>query len=293
MKGVNLMKNTSTSRKIVVVTGISTGIGWATAKLLAQRGYIIYGSVRTARAANQFIDRPNLRPLLMDVRDEATIQRAAQTVQAELGPSDEVVGVVNNAGIAVSGPLAHVPLDKVREQFEVNVVGLLAVTQAFLPLLQSGQIPGRIINISSVAGRVATPFLGLYAASKHAVEALSDSLRRELMPFGLKVIVIQPGPTATPIWEKGGDETIQLYAQTPYGTLLKNLQQYFARRGKAGLPPENVAKVVLHALTIPNPRTRYLVTQGKLGTYFSRILPDKSLDRLMFERMGLDKINRY
>ena len=279
-------------QKVIVVTGASTGIGLATAQYLARRGYTVFGSVRKAVAGEQFVNHPNLEALLMDVTDEASIKSALQQVQTHLQPDDEVVGLVNNAGIAVSGPLAHVPLDQVRQQFEVNVIGLLGVTQAFLPLLQSGCTPGRIVNISSVAGRVATPFLGPYAASKHAVEALSDTLRRELMPFGVKVIVIQPGPIATPIWSKGADESIQLYKHTPYGTLLQGVQKYLVSKGRTGLPPEAVARIVLHVFTIANPRTRYLVTQGKLEAYFSRFLPDKSLDQMIFKRMRLDRIAR-
>lgn len=280
------------SKNVIIVTGASTGIGLATAQYLARRGYTVFGSVRKARAGEQFAHYPNLKPLLMDVTDETSVQNALQQVRSSLQGSDEVVGLVNNAGIAVSGPLAHVPLEAVRKQFEVNVIGLLGVTQAFLPLLQSGRTPGRIVNISSVAGRIATPFLGPYAASKHAVEALSDALRRELMPFGVKVIVIQPGPIATPIWDKGADESIKLYKHTPYGTLLYGLQKYFVSKGKTGLPPEAVARIVLHVLTITTPRTRYLVTQGKLEAYFSRFLPDKSLDQMIFKRMRLDRIAR-
>ena len=281
------------SEKTIIVTGASSGIGQATAILLAEQGYTVFGSVRRAEAAKQFAGQPTLIPLIMDVTDPASIQAAVKTVQTSLTDHSQVIGLVNNAGIAVSGPLAYVPLEQVRAQFEVNVVGLLAVTQAFLPLLQGGQIPGRIINISSVAGRVATPFLGLYAASKHAVEALSDSLRRELMPFGVKVIVIQPGPVATPIWFKGVDESLRLYAHTPYADLLRRLQRYLQRKGNRGLSPDTVAQIICHTLTAPNPRTRYLVTQGKLSAYFSRILPDKSLDRVIYKRMQLDKLTHH
>ena len=280
-------------KRAIIVTGASTGIGLATAHKLAQQGYYVFGSVRTAAAAEQLTGHANLKPLLMDVTDEVSIKMAAESVAVSLNSQDQLLGLVNNAGIAVSGPLAYVPLDEVRRQFEVNVIGLLAVTQAFLPLLQTGPISGRIINISSVAGRVATPFLGLYSASKHAVEALSDSLRRELMPFGIKVIVIQPGPISTPIWHKGADESLRLYADTPYSAVLQSLQKYFVGKSKTGLPPEAVARVVLHTFRVPNPRTRYLVTQGKLGAYVSRMLPDKSLDRVIFKRMRLHRLTDY
>lgn len=279
------------SRKLVVVTGASSGIGLATARLLAERGYTVYGAIRNPADGEQFSTTPHLHPLLLDVTDPAAVARAAGEVQAAMTGADVFGGLVNNAGIAVSGPMACVSLKELRRQFEVNVFGLVAVTQAFLPLLLAHP-PGRIINLSSVAGRITTPFLGPYAASKHAVEALSDAFRRELMPFGVKVIIIQPGPIATPVWSKDVEETIALYRHTPYGPLLERTQKYFQKYQTTGLPPEAVARTILRALTVPNPRTRYLVAGNKLKAYLRRVLPDKMLDRMIFKLMKLDQLGK-
>lgn len=279
------------SRKVVVVTGASSGIGLATARLLAERGYTVYGAIRRPADGEQFSATPNLRPLLLDVTDAAGIRRAAAEVQTAVTGADIFGGLVNNAGIAVSGPMAYIPPEQLRRQFEVNVFGLVAVTQAFLPLLLANP-PGRIINLSSVAGRVVTPFLGPYAASKHAVEAVSDAFRRELMPFGVKVVVIQPGPIATPVWSKEAEETIALYRHTPYGPLLERTQKYFQEYETKGLPPEAVAQAIWRALTIPNPRTRYLVAGDRLKAYLRRLLPDKTLDRLIFKLMKLNQLDK-
>ncbi len=273
--------------KVVVVTGTSTGIGLATVKTLAQAGYTVFGTVRKTADGEQFADLPNATPLLMDVTDYDSIQAAAELVRAKLPPDVGMVGLVNNAGIAVSGPLQYVPLEAVRTQFEVNVLGLLAVTQAFLPLLQNGTSPGRIINISSIAGRVTSPFLGVYSASKYAVEALSDALRRELMPFRVKVVIVEPGPIATPIWRKDTAGTINRYSETPYGPLVKRIGRYFVKQGATGLPAATVGNLILSILQNPNPKTRYLITPDKLSFWLGRLMPDKWLDRMVFKQLGM------
>ncbi len=278
------------ARKIVVVTGTSSGIGQAATHVLAKQGYTVFASVRKENDGEQYAATPNIYPLLMNVTDHNAVNTAAETVQSFLQPDDSVVGLVNNAGIAVGGPISHVPLLAVQKQFEVNVIGLLAVTQAFLPLLQAGNPRGRVVNISSVAGKMSSPFVGIYAASKHAVEAISDALRREQMPFGVKVVVIEPGPIATPIWNKGTNTTI--YDKTEYAPIIKRFMRYFVEQGKKGLPPEAVGRLILTALETPKPKTRYLITPNRMQFLMSQWLPDKMVDNNIYKQLGMDKIAR-
>ena len=183
----------------VVVTGASSGIGEATALRLANAGFAVFAGVRREEDAEALRLR-GVRPVRLDVRDAAQVAAAAQEVRGALGPAG-LVALVNNAGVVVPGPLEFVPLDKLRGQFEVNVIGQVAVIQAFLPLLRETR--GRIVNISSIDGRIATPLLGPYVASKFALEGLSDALRRELRPWGIQITLIEPGAIKTRIWEKG------------------------------------------------------------------------------------------
>lgn len=277
------------ARKIIVVTGASTGIGFAGVEAFAKQGYTVFGTVRKTEDAARLQQIPNVHPLIADVTDHEALAAAAAEVEAFLQADDSVVGLVNNAGIAVSGPMSDVPLKWVEAQFDVNVIGLLAVTQAFLPMLKRGT-PGRIVNISSVAGKVVSPFLGVYAASKHAVEALSDAMRRELMPFGVKVIIIEPGPIATPIWDKGVESAIEFYADTAYAPVLKRLVRYFVKEGKNGLAPKTVGQLILSVVENPNPKTRYLITPDKTSFWMGRLLPDKWFDKILYNRLGMAEI---
>ena len=280
-----------------IITGASSGIGRTTALALAHAGWLIFAGMRTATAAEELVAMAGaigagatLRPLLLDVTDEAQIAAAAALVGAECRCRGMPLrGVINNAGIAVAGPLEMVPLDQVRASLAINTVGALAVSRAFLPQLRATR--GRIINLSSVSGRVAAPFLGPYAASKFALEALSDALRVELRPWGVRVIAIEPGPVATPIWEKGialafSDEAA--LATSPYAPLLPRVRARFVRAAESGLPPELVAATIAHALTARRPRARYLVARQPLGfTLFARWLPDWARDLAFDVTLGL------
>ena len=281
--------------KYVVITGVSSGTGSAAALELAGRGYHVFGSVRRAGDAARLQTALGERftPLLFDVTDAGAIGGAAEQVAAAVG-SDGLAGLVNNAGIAVSGPLMHVRLDDLRRQLEVNVVGVVAVTQAFLPLLGArpdpGHPPGRIVNIGSVSGRIAYPFLGPYAASKHALEALSDSLRRELLPFGVDVILIEPGSVATPIWDKAEQEDYSRYAATAYGPMLQQFAQAAVKRGRKGMPVERVARTIAFALKHPHPRARYpLINHRITGWWLPRFLPVRWFDRIVARVLGVRK----
>jgi len=273
--------------KYVVITGVSSGIGRAAAEELVAHGYHVLGSVRRDADAAELQAKlgRNFTPLLFDVTDGAAV-KAASTKVAEILNGQGLAGLVNNAGIGKGGPLMHQPLDELRLQFEVNVFGAVSVTQAFLPLLGARlpqtHPPGRIINISSVGGKIAFPFLGAYAASKHALEAMSDALRRELAIYGIDVIVIEPGTIRTAIWDKAEQEDASRYANTDYGKVLREVQKAFVARGRSGIPASVVSRTVRRALESKRPKARYA-----LGWFLPRLLPDRWLDRLIVLRIGL------
>ena len=263
------------TRGAVVVTGASSGIGWATALALAHGGWLVFAGVRRGADGEALLATAGaigagtlLRPVELDVTDEGSVARAAGEVGAEVGRRGErLVGLVNNAGIAVAGPVEEVPLARLREVLEVNVVGAVAMTQALLPLLRAGR--GRIVNVSSVSGRIASPFLGAYAASKFALEALSDALRVELMPWGLAVVLVEPGPVATPIWGKGAalaeEDRAGIGDDSPYAPYLERVRAAFGDGAMRGITPEEVAAVIARALSVPRPRARYPMGRNRLA----------------------------
>ncbi len=279
--------------KAVVVTGASTGIGLAIARVLVGHGVHVFGSVRRQADADRVRSElgQGFSPLLFDVTDTAAIQAAVPMVAAQLN-GHTLWGLVNNAGIAIGGPLIHQPLDEVRQVLEVNVIGALSPTQAFAPLLGTDRArsgaPGRIVNISSVAGRMSAPFLGAYAASKRALEGLSHSLRRELMIFGIDVILVNPGSIATPIWDKAEMADGSRYAHTEYQPYLARFLTAALKGGRGGLPPEAVGDVVWTALSADRPRTFYPVLRRKLLNWTIPLaLPARVLDRLIAKRLGV------
>ena len=275
-----------------VVTGASTGIGRATCEELVRRGLRVFGSVRRPEdGARLSADLgAAFTPLLFNVADERAVREAAGQVRAML-EGRTLGGLVNNAGVAVAGPLLHLPLDEFRRQIEINVTGQLAVTQAFGPLLGADRSlagePGRIVMISSVSGVTGSPFLGPYVASKHALEGLSESLRRELILYGIDVIVIGPGAIATPIWEKAGEIDVTPYAGTDYAASLDRVKAYMAGVGEAGLPPAKVAALVADALVKPGRKVRYPIVPSPLESFFLRVLPKRMVDRMIAKRLGL------
>jgi NAD(P)-dependent dehydrogenase (short-subunit alcohol dehydrogenase family) len=281
--------------KSVVITGASTGIGETTAKYLAAQGFKVYGSVRKPEDGARLKQEigGNFEPLIFDVTDEAAIKVASAKVRADLN-GQTLAGLVNNAGIAVPGPFLETGLDKWRKQFEANVIGLVATTQAFAPLLGAdlslkGE-PGRIVNISSVAGKRGNPFAGPYSASKHAVEGLSEALRREMMLFGIDVIVIGPGPIKTPIWGKGAAPDFSKMGNSPYAKPLEAAYNFMQDLGKNGLPPKDVAKLIHHALTGSNVKTRYTITPGKFSRWIFNMLPARRSDRILAKRLKIERL---
>jgi len=280
------------SLKSVLITGASTGIGATCATRLHRLGYRVFAGVRKPEDGERLraATSERLRWIRLDVTDGNQIDDALRDLEAVLGARG-LDALVNNAGIAVGGPLEYLPPAELRRQLEINVVGLHAVTQAFLPLIRRAR--GRIVHMGSISGRIASPFTGPYAASKHAVEALTDALRLELAPEGIRVAVIEPGQIDTPIWEKGLAEAATVAARIPpegmarYAQRLKVLQWVVKSAPKRSSPPDAVADAVIHAIESDAPRTRYVVgLDAKLRLWLTRLLPDRMMDGLVLSMLG-------
>jgi hypothetical protein len=276
----------------VVITGASTGIGWATAKLLLDRGFRVFGSVRKQADADRLTGEfgANFTPLLFDVTDEAAVKAAAVTVRAALG-GETLAGLVNNAGVAIAGPVLELPVEQFRTQLDINVIGPIIATQAFGPLLgvdpQLRGAKGRIVMISSVAGRNGNPMTPAYAASKHAIEGLSESLRRELMLFGIDVIIVAPGAVKTPIWGKADELDMSVYRNSPYLAAMGKVRDLTKHLSQIGLPPEKIAARVAEALTSPSPKVRYQITPDPVRHLITGMLPKRTVDKIIAKRLGL------
>ena len=281
-----------TNRGAVVVTGASSGIGEACALHLDRLGFHVFATVRPGKDVETLRQMASERLTMveLDVTDATTIASAASIVVASVAKIG-LAGLVNNAGESVGGPLEFLPIAALRRQFEVNVIGQIAVTQAFLPLLRHGH--GRIVMMGSVAGSIVYPFISPYAASKAALAALTAALRVELQPWNIPVSLVVPGTIATPIWGKsvrGLDETIRalpLEGQNQYGRALAATRRYRERMNKVGSPPEVVAAAVEHALTAKKPKTRYIVGRHARLTAFLSYIPDRTIDRVMARAIRL------
>lgn len=281
---------TRAARGAVVVTGASKGIGRACALRLDRIGFRVFAGVRREADAEALRREGSsrLETVLVDVTDSAAIGALGERVASAVGEAG-LAGLVNNAGIAIAGPLEFLPPAELRRQLEVNVTGQLAVTQALLPLLRAAR--GRIVNMGSISGRMALPFTGAYAASKHAIEALTDALRVELMPWGIHVSLLEPGSIATPIWQTSIAAAEAIAEEFPpeaheyYGETMDRVRGVVADNDRTGLDPEAVARVVEHALTARTPRTRYLVGRDARLRALIRRLPDRLRDRLIEKRL--------
>ena len=273
--------------RAVVITGASTGIGAACALHLDRLGFAVFAGVRKSEdgVALQKAGSDRLVPVELDVTDLTTIQKA-QAVVSEATKDQGLFGLINNAGIAVVGPLEAVPISDLRQQLEVNVIGQVAVTQAFLPLIR--QARGRIINMGSIAGRAATPLMGPYSASKFALEAITDALRLEVQQWGIHVSIIEPGAIATPIWNKSAIEAaeretaIEAELRTLYKPIVAAVRKVVGEASKRAISPEAVTKVIEEAFTAPTPKTRYLVgNDAKLRALMAKLLPDRISDKVL------------
>ena len=277
--------------KTILITGVSTGIGYGAAKQFIQKGYIVFGSVRTPADTDRLQTElgANFVPLLFDVTDADAVDAAAQRLTVWLAGSG-LGGLINNAGIAIGGPLQHQPMEVIRQHFEVNVLGLLRVTQAFLPLLGAREghpvRPGRIQNISSVNGQVGIPFIGAYVASKHAVEGLSHSLRRELALCGITVVIVGPGAVKTPIWSKA--TAIDAYGSTAYYPAMQGFLKQVQAAERRGFSVDYLGERIVQIHETPRPNIRYaLVPQKLINWTLPRLLPARTLDWLIGRMSGL------
>jgi len=275
----------------VLVTGASTGIGRATALRLDASGWRTFAGVRREEDAASLREAGSARlvPLILDVTVPEQVAAAAARIEAEGGGGLD--GLVNNAGVAVPGPLETVPLDDLRHQLEVNLVAYVAVTQALLPQVREAE--GRIVFVSSIGGRIAFPFGGPYHASKFATEAIGDVFRQELRPWGLKVAIVEPGSIDTPIWERGQRKGEEIEANSPrtgllYGAAIEKFRKVIEDTAERGIPPEKVAKAIAHALEAKRPKARYLVgLDAKVQARLKPLVPTSVFDRIVARTLGL------
>ena len=284
-------------KRAVVVTGASTGIGLACVEDLIAAGFFVFGSVRRTEDAERLHEKfsDDFAPLFFDIVDDAAIDAAAQDVAAQL-QGQTLAGLVNNAGVAVPGPLLHLPIEDFRRQIAINLTGQLKVIQAFAPLLGASDAkrfgaPGRIVNMSSVAGRFAKPFMGAYNASKFGLEGLSDALRRELIVYGVDVVLIQPGMIATPIWDKLEILDFSPFNGTIYESAAHRMQAWAIEHGRRSPPAARVATAVTHALTARKAPTRISVVKNWWTDYLlPPLLPTQLSDWLVARWLGFDKL---
>ncbi|HET6997027.1 MAG TPA: SDR family NAD(P)-dependent oxidoreductase [Solirubrobacterales bacterium] len=275
-----------------LITGASTGIGRATAVRLDGAGWRVYAGVRRQEDAEALraacSDR--LTPLMLDVTDPEQIAAAAERVTAEQGRGLD--GLVNNAGVAIPGPLETLPLADFRRQVDVNLTAQVAVTQAMLPAIR--QAGGRIVFLSSIGGRIAFPLNGAYHAAKFGIEAVGDVFRQELRPWGIAVSIVEPGSIDTPIWERGARNAEEIEARAHpdqdalYGSAIERFRKVVRDTAERGIPPEKVAKAIEHALSADRPRTRYLVgIDAKVQAHLKPLIPTPVFDRIVAKAMGL------
>ncbi len=281
--------------RAVVVTGASTGIGRAAVAKAVREGAHVFASVRKQADADGLTAEfgAAVTPLIFDVADETAVRAGAARVAQVLG-GRRLWGLVNNAGIAVPGPLLHLDTEELRRQFEINLFGVHNVTRAFADLLgadpdRTGK-PGRIVMISSVGGQNGSPFVGPYSASKFALEGYSQSLRRELMLYGIDVIVIGPGAIATPIWDKAEKEDLKRFSNTPYAPMVERVADYMVTQGKVGLPASDVGDLIWFCLSDPKPKTRYhILRKPFMDRTLPKILNPRTVDKIIAKRLGFPK----
>jgi len=276
----------------VLVTGASTGIGRTTALRLDGSGWRVFAGVRKEADAESLRREasPHLVPVILDVTDPEQIAAAAELIERE-SDGEGLDGLVNNAGVAVPGPLETIPLEDLRHQLEVNLVAYVAVTQAMLPRIRRAE--GRVVFLSSIGGRVAFPFGGPYHASKFATEAIGDVFRQELRPWGIEVAIIEPGSIDTPIWGRGQEKASEVEAKSPntnllYGAAIEKFRKVIEDTAERGIPPEKVAKAIAHALESGRPKTRYLVgLDAKVQARIKPLIPTRLFDRIVARQLNL------
>jgi len=281
--------------KDVVVTGVSTGIGWGTTQVLVAKGYRVFGSVRKQADADRLLRQfgDGFVPLMMDITDADAVHQAAVKVGSMIGDRN-LTGLVNNAGIVVGGPLLHLRPTEYRRQLDVNMVSPLVVIQAFAPLLgtdRKRQGPaGRIVNITSSGAKVPIPLLGAYSASKAGLEGMSDVLRLELTLFGIDLVMIEPGFVNTTMYDKGEKEDLSEFKPTEYWNAVQNFQKFIVAEGRKGFSPERLGEAVHLALSTTKPKARYAVIKQRFKNWIlPRLLPARMLDAVVAKQLGFIK----
>jgi len=280
--------------KNIVITGVSTGIGYSSAKKLTKDGYRVFGSVRKEEDGSKLEKEfgENFHSLIFDVRDEEAIKKAALKVKEIVGDSG-IDCLINNSGIALGGPILHLSKEVFKEQFDVNLFGVVSVTNIFSKLLgayKESSHSGKIIMISSVSGKRSYPFVGPYTASKHALEGLSDSLRRELMIYDIDVILVEPGPIKTAIWDKAPSPDDNPFLGTDYEDSLRIFYKQVVIKGKQGLESSSVATLIIKIIESNKPRTRYVISANKLRDYYlPGLFSDRFFDKIIAKVLKLRK----
>ena len=278
--------------KTILITGVSTGIGRSCAKILSSNNYKVFGTVRTEKDAE--ILKKELGklfiPIIMDVTNEESIYKAKSAIEQQIS-NKKLDVLINNAGIALGGPIKYIDTDMFRKQFEVNLFGVVSVTNAFLKLLggtEKNGHKGKIIMISSISGKRSYPFVSPYVASKHALEGLTDCIRKELMLYGIDVILIEPGPVKTAIWDKAPSPNDNPFSKTEYDSILKKFYKMVIEQGKLGIEANVVSKKIKKIIEMKKPKTRYVITGKKLINYtLPSILPDRLFDKLTAKMLGI------
>jgi len=285
-----------TKSKNILITGASTGIGYDLVKVFLKNGYKVFGSVRKQEDANRLEKDfgSDFEPLLFDVTDHKAIDKAAEMLEDKIS-EEGLGGLVNNAGIAVAGPFVDLDVEAYRQQFEVNVFGLIKVTQAFLPLLGARKnhapVPGKIIQISSVSGRMGMPFVSPYVGSKHALEGITECIRKELLLYGIDVVLIEPGPIKTPIWEKSMDPMLDKFKDSVYHSIMKKSQKKFMEPSIASaLTSDKAAQIILAEFEKKKSSARKVIIAQKFKNWtLPKILPTRLLDKVLGKALGLTK----
>ncbi|WP_420316279.1 SDR family NAD(P)-dependent oxidoreductase [Ekhidna sp.] len=285
-----------TKSKNILITGASTGIGYELVKIFVNNGYNVYGSVRKQSDADKLLTELGERfhPLLFDVTDHEAVEKTGKWLENEIG-NEGLSGLINNAGIAVGGPFMDLAVEDYRHQFEVNVFGLIKVTQVFLPLLGAREnhpsAPGKIIQISSVSGRMGMPFVSPYVGSKHAVEGITESLRKELLMYGIDVVLIEPGPIKTPIWEKSMEPLFDKFKDSVYLPIMKKSHEKFMGPSiEKALPAGAAAKIIFKEFEKKKSKARRIIIAQKFKNWtLPSLLSTRTLDKILGKALGLIK----
>lgn len=278
--------------KKIVITGVSSGIGKATAQAFLENGYFVYGTVRNFEDAKELSEQftRHFKSIYLELEERSSILQAAEEIKTDLNGKTHLDGLINNAGIAIGGPLLEQTPEIIQKHFNINLFGTLWFTRALAPLLGADVNftgnPGKIINISSRAGKLCAPFVGAYVGSKHALEGISNSLRRELQFYGIDVIIVAPGAVSTKIWDKGVD--IKPYENGPFGQVLENFAKMYIRKGKNGLSPNYVGNQIRRIFELKHPKTRYSIMPNMFINWFlPKVLPERWIDKIIAKYIGM------